>query len=519
MRILYSLAILLLFQFVQCFAEEVLNNKQPNIIFLLTDDQGYGDVSAHGNPILKTPNLDKLRSESRYFEDFHVSPTCSPTRSALMTGRHEFANGVTHTILERERMTLGATTVAQVLKQAGYTTGIFGKWHLGDEKEYLPGVRGFDETFIHGAGGIGQVYPGSCGDSPGNKYFDPVILHNDKFVKAKGYCTDVFYGQAIQWMDSQRKAGKPFFAYIPSNAPHGPYIARPQDSAIYEATAPNAQVASFFGMIHNIDENVGKLIDKLAEWEIDRNTLVIFMNDNGTAAGHAVYRAGMKGNKGTAWLGGTRAVSFWRWPGTIKPGAADQLTAHIDFFPTLAELAGVELSGELKTQVQGRSLVPLLKDPKFPWSDRYLFTHVGRWPKKADPDLHKYKMAAVRNQRWSLVSEAGVMEPKWKLYDLSTDYGQTTDLAETHPEIVDQMKNAFEQWWVSVRPAMINENVTGPRLNPFAVRYWEQFGGGPTAEDYARMDPNRPWPDPGVPKKKTTPKKKSTEAQQKASAK
>ncbi|MCX6908674.1 MAG: sulfatase-like hydrolase/transferase, partial [Verrucomicrobia bacterium] len=157
---------------------ETAFSSMPNIIFVLTDDQGYGDVSANGNPVLKTPGLDRLRNEGVRFSDFHVSPTCSPTRSALMTGRHEFRNGVTHTILERERMTLKATTLAQVLKSAGYTTGIFGKWHLGDEDEYQPDRRGFDEVFIHGGGGIGNTYPGSCGDAPGNMYFSPAIKHN-----------------------------------------------------------------------------------------------------------------------------------------------------------------------------------------------------------------------------------------------------------------------------------------------------------------------------------------------------
>src|SRR5271169_1354576 len=178
-----------------------LKARRPNIIFVLTDDQGYGDLSCHGNPILKTPNLDRLHGEGVRFTDFHVSPTCSPTRSALMTGRHEFKNGVTHTILERERLNPDAETIAQVLKSAGYTTGIFGKWHLGDEPDHQPEKRGFDEVYIHGGGGIGQTYPGSCGDAPGNTYFDPVILHNGVFEKTHGYCTDIFFGQAMHWMD------------------------------------------------------------------------------------------------------------------------------------------------------------------------------------------------------------------------------------------------------------------------------------------------------------------------------
>jgi arylsulfatase A-like enzyme len=258
---------------------------RPNILFILTDDQGYGDISAHGNPVLKTPNLDRLRSEAVRFADFHVSPTCSPTRSALLTGRHEFKNGVTHTILERERLTPKAAALAQVLQSAGYTTGVFGKWHLGDEAAYQPDRRGFDELFIHGGGGIGQTYPGSCGDAPGNTYFDPAVLHNGMFVKTRGYCTDVFYAQATRWIDAQRHDKKPFFAYIPSNAPHGPLIARHEDVALFESKGLSPETERFFGMIHNIDQNVGKLLAKLNEWRIAKDTLVIFMSDNGGTAG------------------------------------------------------------------------------------------------------------------------------------------------------------------------------------------------------------------------------------------
>ncbi len=475
--------------------------KRPNLIFFLTDDQGYGDISAHGNPILKTPHLDRLGSEGVRFEDFHVSPTCAPTRSALFTGRHEFKNGVTHTILERERLTLDAVTLAQVLRDAGYATGIFGKWHLGDEKEYLPSARGFDEMFIHGGGGIGQVYPGSCGDAPGNTYFDPVILHNGRLVKTAGYCTDVFYRQATAWMDARRKAGKPFFAYLPSNAPHAPYIARPEDAALYEGKVPNAQLAHFFGMIHNIDENIGRVLATLREWGIEKNTLVIFMNDNGTAAGDSVFHAGMRGKKASAWLGGTRASSFWRWPGTLTPGSSRALAAHLDFFPTLAEIAGAPLSVEVQRQIEGRSLVPLLENPGAIWADRCLITHVGRWPKLADPNDSKFKMAAVRNSRWALVSPNGGREPNWQLFDLAVDYGQRNDVAARHPEVVRELGAAFDRWWAECLPLMVNERALGPKLNPFAVRYWEQFGGGPTAADHERMDPTQPWPAPAAPPK------------------
>ncbi|MFA6544745.1 MAG: arylsulfatase [Limisphaerales bacterium] len=479
-----------------------LGSKRPNILFLLTDDQGYGDISAHGNPVLKTPNLDRLRAGGVRFTDFHVSPTCSPTRSALLTGRHEFKNGITHTILERERLTLKATTLAQVLKSAGYTTGIFGKWHLGDEAGYQPNRRGFDEVFIHGAGGIGQSYPGSCGDAPGNTYFDPAILHNGRFEKTKGYCTDVFYAQATQWMDSQRKSGKPFFAYIPSNAPHAPYNARPEDKALYDGKVPGDQAASFLGMVHNIDQNVGRLLAKLDEWGIAKDTLVVFMNDNGGTGGVPVWNAGMHGAKGSAWLGGTRASSFWRWPGTLKPADCGVLSAHIDFFPTIAEIAGAKLSDDVKQQVEGRSLVPLLEHPEGTLPGRILFTHLGRWPKFSDPNLAKFAVCSVRNTRWHLVSPDGGAQPKWQLFDVQADYGEKTDVLAHHPDVVKELTAAYDRWWADVQPMFVNEKTVGPKLNPFAEIYWKQFGGGPTPEDIRRMDPDQPWPAPNAGGKK-----------------
>ncbi len=299
-------------------ADNKLAGTRPNIVFILTDDQGYGDLSCHGNPILQTPNIDRLHAEGVRFTDFHVSPTCSPTRTALLTGRHEFKNGVTHTVLERERLSPNAVTLAQVLKSAGYTTGIFGKWHLGDEPDRWPNRRGFDEMFIHGAGGIGQSYPGSCGDAPGNTYFNPAILHNGTFEKTSGYCTDVFFGEAISWIEAV-KGRKPFYCYIATNAPHAPLDVRPADEARYTGKVQNPNVAKFFGMISNIDDNVGRLLAKLREWNLERSTLVIFMNDNGGTVGVDMHNAGMRGSKATPWLGGTRASSLWRWPGTLEP--------------------------------------------------------------------------------------------------------------------------------------------------------------------------------------------------------
>ena len=480
---------LFLFSTIFVFAEGIAG-KRPNILFVLTDDQGYGDISAHGNPVLKTPNLDKLRSEGMRFTDFHVSPTCSPTRSALMTGRHEFKNGITHTILERERLTLSATTIAQLLQSSGYTTGIFGKWHLGDEAEYQPNRRGFDEVFIHGGGGVGQIYPGSCGDAPGNKYFDPALLHNGTFVKTKGYCADLYFEQASKWIESQHAKKKPFFAYIASNTPHGPYIARPDDKALYEGKGLPAETESFFGMLHNIDQNVGKVLAKLDALGIAKDTLVIFMNDNGGTAGVKVFNAGMRGAKGTAWIGGTHASSFWRWPSTIQPADCSALTAHIDFFPTLAEIAGAKISDQVRPQVEGRSLVPLLENPTSPWDDRTLVTHLGRWPKFSDPNAMKFKMCSVRNTRWHLVSEKGSAEAKWELFDLKSDASEKADIAAQHPEVVKELANGFEKFWSEALPLMVNENVVGPSINPFQELYYKQFGGSPTEADLAKMAPD-----------------------------
>jgi arylsulfatase A-like enzyme len=475
-----------------------LPGKRPNILFILTDDQGYGDLSVHGNPVLRTPNIDKLHGESLRFTNWHNSPTCAPTRSALMTGRHEFRNGITHTILERERLDPKATTVAQTLKSAGYTTGIFGKWHLGDEAEYRPDQRGFDEVFIHGGGGIGQSYPGSCGDAPDNKYFNPAILHNNRFEKTKGYCTDVFFSEATKWIET-RKQAEPFLCWIATNAPHGPYIAKPEDRALYEGKGLGADAENFFGMLHNIDQNVGKLMSKLDALGIAKDTLVVYMNDNGGTAGVKIFNAGMRASKGTPWIGGVRAISFWRWPGTLTPGDCTALTAHIDFFKTALLLAGAKLSPLLEEQsAEGRSLLPLLENPKASWEDRFLFTHVGRWPKGTDPDAAKLKNCSVRNARYTLVSEAGrgpkaaQADPKWQLFDVIADPAQSKDIAADKPEIVKQMSAVYDQWWDSLKGQYdINEHAVGPKLNPFAEIFWKQFGGGPTQADYQRMNPEK----------------------------
>ena len=444
--------------------------KQPHIIIILTDDQGFGDLSCHGNPVLKTPNIDRLHDEGVRFNHFHVSPTCSPTRAALLTGKHEMRSGISHTIYERERLSLKATTLAQVLKKAGYATGIFGKWHLGDEDAYQPDKRGFDEVFIHGAGGIGQSYPGTCGDAPGNTYFDPAIWHNGRFEKTKGYCTDVFFDQATRWIEEKRGGKAPFFAYITPNAPHGPLQVRPEDEARY-AGKVEKQAAKFFGMIANIDDNVGKLVEKLKVLGIERETLVIFMNDNGGTAGVKVFNAGMRASKNTVYQGGTRAASFWRWPGTLKPADCDRLAAHLDILPTLAEFAGTKAPRGL----DGRSLVPLLKNPQAKWGERLLFAHTGRWEPGQPPS--KYGNAGIRFSHYNAVATQNP-SARWQLFDLDTDLAETTDISAQNPALVQKVSAAYDAWWTSILPCLENEDAykTAPKVNSFKARYEKQFG-------------------------------------------
>jgi arylsulfatase len=452
-------------------AARVAGKPRPNIVLVMPDDVGYGDFACNGNPIIHTPNVDAFSKQSVRFTDFHVSPTCAPTRSSLMTGRHEFKSGVTHTIMERERMSLKATTLAQVLDLAGYTTGIFGKWHLGDEDAYQPDRRGFDEVYIHGAGGIGQTYPGSCGDAPGNTYFNPALWHNGRFEKTQGYCTDLFFAQALKWIDEKRTETEPFFAYITPNAAHAPLDCPEEYAKRYEGKVP-PNVAKFYGMIENIDDNFGMLLAKLRQWGLEEDTLVIFMTDNGGTAGTRIFNAGMRGAKGTAYQGGTRVPSFWRWPAGFSAGLdVDALTAHIDIFPTLAEIAGAVLGDDVRRQVEGRSLLPLLKDAKADWPDRFFVTHVGRWAKR-QAAASKYAKCSIRDSRFTLVDNT-------ELYDLKADPGETRNVLDQHPDEVAKLRAAYDRWWEEVLPCLENEDVVGPKYNPFHERYWKQFGGGP----------------------------------------
>ncbi|TWT85123.1 Arylsulfatase [Planctomycetes bacterium CA13] len=460
---------------------ESLAGSRPNIILVMTDDQGMGDLSCMGNEVLRTPNLDRFYKMSTRFTDFHVSPTCAPTRSSIFSGRHEFRNGVTHTIKERERMALSTTTFPQLLRNAGYETAIFGKWHLGDEDEYQPYNRGFSEVFIHGAGGIGQAYEGSCADFPPNrekdgKYFDNVILHNDTIVQTDGFCTDAFFQAALGWIKKQHDSKTPFFAYVSTNAPHGPMLAPEKYKKRFADLGWDANTQGRYGMIENIDDNFGVLMEKLDEWKLWDDTLVIFMTDNGQAGRSGklngkrapIFTAGFKTGKGSPYEGGTHVPAFWRWKGKLGEGIdIPSLTAHIDLYKTFCELTGVKIPDGIQ-EIDGRTLLPLLENPKSSWPDRNLFVHQGRWNKGDDPDQSKFKNCAVRTQRWRFVNNK-------ELYDISVDPYEKTDVSSNHPEVVAEMRKAYDAWWAVTVPLMVNEDVPYASEHPQDVRYEKQL--------------------------------------------
>lgn len=414
------------------------DSSQPNVILVITDDQGYGDLGAHGNPILKTPELDKLHGESVRFTDFHVGPTCAPTRGALMSGQWPNRAGPWHTIMGRSMLFKDKLTLGDVFSASGYSTGLFGKWHLGDNYPYRPEDRGFQEVVRHGAGGVGQTP-----DYWNNAYFDDTYFHNGKPKPFEGYCTDVYFNEAKRFIKEQTEAGKPFFAYISTNAPHSPFHCPDEYWKSYlKYGGVDEQLAIFYGMIANIDENVGTLRQWLEDKGLAENTIFIFMTDNGTARGRRIFNAGMRGGKNSEYEGGHRVPFFFYWPaaGFDSPRDIDRLTAHVDVLPTLVELCGLQPIDEDYT-MDGRSLAPLLQDAQPEWPDRVMITDSQR---VVDPI--KWKKSATMTKRWRLINGQ-------ELFDIDADPGQQSDLAKQFPEVVAELRTAYEAWWNDISPA------------------------------------------------------------------
>jgi len=453
---------------------------KPNILFILTDDQGYGDLGRHGHPLLKTPHLDKLADESVRFDNFYVSPSCSPTRAALMTGMHEFRNGVTHTIQPREHLKQSATVLPQLLKNAGYRNGFIGKWHLGGGKGYAPSDRGFDWSSTNSKGP--------------HSHFDPLMIRNGRREKRTGYREDIFFDEAMTFIEETTSENQPFFCYLATYSPHAPVAAPEEFVAPFRGKVTGTQ-AAYLGMVANIDYNVGRILRFLKERDLEKNTIVIFMNDNGVTEGLDVYNAGMRGCKCTIWEGGSRAMSFWKWPENWQPHQVDNLTAHLDVLPTLCDYAGADIPATLQKDLEGFSLRPLLESPStVSWQDdRILYHHVARWPGGLAA-LHKYAMAGVRQGNYLLLrshscgyaecdpysSQCTTLDlvaggrktvtytddnaqyhwgvsaaNRWSLFDSKKDPGCENDLAPDMPKLVETLSAAYEKWWDATYPAMI----------------------------------------------------------------
>ncbi|MCP4787267.1 MAG: arylsulfatase [Fuerstiella sp.] len=414
--------------------------SKPNVVIVITDDQGYGDLSCHGNPILKTPQIDDLHSESVRLTDYHVAPTCSPTRCAFLTGHWTNRTGVWHTIMGRSMLRENEVTMGQVFKDAGYATGMFGKWHLGDNYPYRPEDRGYTEVMRHGGGGVGQTP-----DYWDNAYFDGSYWHNGTPEPVKGFCTDVFFDYAKRFIKASKKADKPFLAYIATNAPHGPMHA-PEESAAPYASVENVGLQNFYGMIANIDDNVGRMRAFLADEGLTDNTIFIFTTDNGSSSGWRTFNAGMRAGKGSEYDGGHRVPFFVYWPEGKLTGGYDvkPITAHVDVLPTLIDLCDVAPPDGVR--FDGTSIAAMLNPTNdVDWPDRILVTDSQRVK-----DPIKWRKSSVMTSQWRLINGK-------ELYDIRVDAGQESDVASGHPRVVKRLTEFYDAWWEELLPSFSND--------------------------------------------------------------
>ena len=409
-------------------SQNVRPARPPNVLIVITDDQGYGDLSLHGNPNLKTPNIDSIAGDGIQFTQFQVCPVCSPTRSSLMTGRYNYRTGVVDTYLGRSMMHADEVTMPELFAKAGYRTGIFGKWHLGDNYPMRSIDQGFQESLVCNGGGVGQP-----SDPPGNSYFNPVLQHNGIAKRYEGYCTDIFAGAATGFIERHRR--EPWLVYLSTNAPHTPLTVRDEWAQPFRNAGLDDVTAKVYAMVANVDGNVGRILSKLRSLDLDRDTIVVYLTDNGPQQRR--YNAGMRGLKGTVYQGGIRVPCFLRWPAKFKPGAAiDRIAAHIDLLPTLADACSVALPRDRK--LDGRSLIPLIRGESSSWTDRTLFT---QWHRGDEPEL--FRACAARTQQYKLVDGK-------ELYDLTADPAEERNIAAERPEVAARLRQQTEAWFRDV---------------------------------------------------------------------
>lgn len=484
---MHKIIIGLLALFSCSFIQAAPDASQPNILLVLTDDQGWGDLGCHENPHLKTPNIDRFATEGIEFTRFYVSPVCAPTRASLMTGRYNYRTGVTDTWFGRATMATEEFTLAEALKAAGYATGLFGKWHLGDTYPYRPEDQGFDEVLMHRGGGIAQP---SC--PLGNSYFDPQLLHNGTMKSFSGYCMDIYTDAAIAFIENNKN--KPFFAYLATNTPHSPLQVSDAYADLYRAAGIAEETAKIYGMITNIDDNFGRLMKKLDELNIAENTLVIFMSDNGPKIFNETrHTGGLRGQKATIYEGGLRVPFFIRWPEQFKAGRKiETIAAHIDLMPTLLEASGTPLSENV--EFDGLSLMPLMQSNDEKWPERTLFF---QWHRGDAPALNR-NFAAVEQHR-KLVQQKNQWKAntpiQFELYDLQSDPTESTDLAQISPETVEQLRGKYETWFSKVCAKGFNPSpawIGTPHENPVVLTQQDRRDADGWGND--RYYPAAFWP-------------------------
>ena len=440
-----SLRIISLFALASSLAITATGDN-PNMILVMTDDQGYGDLGVHGNDQIDTPNLDRFASESLGMERFYVNPLCAPTRASLMTGRYYLRTGILHTSRGAAKMHGDEVTIAELLKDSGYRTGLFGKWHLGENYPMRPQDQGFEETLIHKSGGIGQTP-----DTDAN-YFNPILWRNGSLVKADGYCTDLFFDAAIQFLRSDSE--KPFFIYIAPNVPHTPLDVASAYSQPFLDRGLDPRTAAIYGMLKNLDENFGALLEAIDEKGLVEETLIIFMTDNGPTRGR--FNAGLRGAKGSVYEGGIRVPFYVRWPHQIEAGRSiDRIAAHIDVLPSLLEIAGISIPNGLT--IDGRSLWPLWSDrgASEVWPDRILITQhiksIAQAPyQNATAISQRYKLIAYPNTANDANFQPDYSDLEIALYDLIADKDESEDVSESHPEVMAHLQKAYENWFTEM---------------------------------------------------------------------
>ncbi len=415
------------------------SRERPNIVIILADDQGWGDLSVHGNTNLSTPHIDSLARDGALFERFFVCAVCAPTRAEFLTGRYHSRGGVRGVSTGAERLNLDEMTIAQTFKAAGYATAAFGKWHNGTQFPYHPNARGFDEYYGFTSGHWGQ-------------YFDPELDHNGKLVRGKGYITDDLTSHAMDFIAQHKD--RPFFCYLPFNTPHSPMQVPERFFEKFSHLDPKMQsqdpreeipmTRAALAMCESIDWNVGRVLAKLDELKLSNDTIVIYFSDNGPNSWR--WNGGMKGRKGSVDEGGLRVPFLIRWPGHIRPGSRiPQIAGAIDLLPTLADLAGIRVAST--KPLDGKSVKPLLLGQAKDWPDRMIFSLQG-------------KRVSVRTQQYRL-------DPQGQLFDMVADPGQDRDVAKQNPEVAAKLSQALAQWSKEMLP------LVGEDDRPFPVGYSE----------------------------------------------